>query len=167
MEGTYPLPEAQLDRFFFKLTVRVPDIDDLAEIMQRTTGSDDARIAPQLGADAARAMIGTIRQVKIADPVLRYALRMVRATHPEVAEAPDMVRQYVRYGASPRAAQAMVLSAKALALLDGRFHAATEDLRRVARAALAHRVIRNFHAEMEGVDSGAIVDEVIAACAPR
>ncbi len=163
MEGTYPLPEAQLDRFFFKITVRVPGIDDLTEIMLRTTGSDDARIVPRFGAEMAREMISIIRQVKIAAPVLRHALQMVRATHPEVAEAPDAVRQYVRYGASPRAAQAMVLSAKALALLDGRFHVATADLQRVARAALGHRVIRNFRAEMDGIDSTAIVDAVLAA----
>jgi MoxR-like ATPase len=167
MEGTYPLPEAQLDRFFFKLTVTVPGIDDHAEIMLRTTGSDEARVAPQFGADVARSMMTVIRQVKIADPVLRYALRLVRGTHPEVAEAPPAVQKYVRYGASPRAAQAMVLSAKALALLDGRFHVAVEDLRRVANAALTHRLIRNFHAEMEGITSEAIVAAVIASCRER
>jgi MoxR-like ATPase len=167
MEGTYPLPEAQLDRFFFKLTVRVPDIDDLAEIMLRTTGSVEASITPRFGAEVAGSMMGIIRQVKIADPVLRHALQMVRCTHPEVAEAPATVRKYVRYGASPRAAQAMVLSAKALALLAGRFHVAIEDLRRVANAALTHRIIRNFHAEMEGISSDAIVLDVVDACAGR
>lgn len=163
MEGTYPLPEAQLDRFFFKLSMKVPDIDDLAEIMSRTTGDEEPRIAPLFGADTARSLFALIRQVKIADPVLRYALRIVRATHPEVPEAPESVRRYVRYGASPRAAQAMVLSAKALALLAGRFHVAAEDISRVALPALNHRVIRNFHAEMERVTADSIVQDVLAS----
>jgi len=162
MEGTYPLPEAQLDRFFFKLTVHVPDIDDLAEIMMRTTGAQQAQITPRFGADIVRSLGGLVKQVKIADPVLRFALRLVRATHPEDAGAPHIVRQHVRYGASPRAAQAMILSAKALALLAGRYHVATDDLRRVARPALNHRIVRNFHAEMERVTAEAIVDAVLA-----
>src|SRR6185295_16280249 len=106
-----------------------------------------------------------IRQVKIADPVLRYALRIVRATHPDVADAPESVRSYVRYGASPRAAQAITLSAKALAVLAGRFHVSVEDVRRVAPPALTHRIIRNFHAEMERVTTDRIVRDVLAGCA--
>jgi len=163
MEGTYPLPEAQLDRFFFKLTIAVPDIDELAEIMARTTGDTEPRIGQRFGADEALSLFSVIRQVKIAEPVLRYALRVLRATHPQVTEAPDRVRKYVKYGASPRAAQAMVLSAKALALLDGRFHVAVDDLRQVALPALRHRIIRNFHAEVEQVAADTIVDDVLAA----
>ena len=163
MEGTYPLPEAQLDRFFFKLTISVPDVHELAEIMARTTGDDEPRVRPLFGADVAQSLFSLIRQVKIADPVLHYALRVLRATHPQLAGAPDSVRRYVRYGASPRAAQAMVLAGKALALLDGRFHVAVEDLRQVALPALAHRVIRNFHAEVEHVAAETIVGDVLVA----
>jgi MoxR-like ATPase len=165
MEGTYPLPEAQLDRFFFKLTINVPDVKELAEIMARTTGEAPPRISRILGADLAASFFALIRQVKIADPVLHYALRIVRATHPELPEAPESVRRYVLYGASPRGAQAIALSAKALALLAGRFHVSAEDIRRVVTPALGHRIIRNFHAEMERVATTRIVRDVLAACA--
>ena len=167
MEGTYPLPEAQLDRFFFKLTVAVPGLDDLAEIMTRTTGDREPQPTSRVSGELVSALFRVVRQVKIADAVLRYALRVVRATHPEVAEAPAVVKRYVRYGASPRAAQAMVLAAKALALIDGRFHVAVADLRRVAHPALVHRVIRNFHAEMDRVTADAIVADVLASCSER
>ena len=163
MEGTYPLPEAQLDRFFFKLTIAVPEVNELAEIMARTTGDEEPRVRPLFGADVAQSLFSLIRQVKIADAVLHFALRVLRATHPQVHEAPESVRTYVRYGASPRAAQAMVLSAKALALLDGRFHVAVQDLRQVAVPALAHRVIRTFHAEVEHVTAQTIVADVLSA----
>ncbi len=161
MEGTYPLPEAQLDRFFFKLTVQVPDVDDLVEIMARTTAGAVTTVQPRFGPGTVREMAALVTQVRIADPVLRYILRLVRATHPEVAEAPPLVKKYVRYGASPRAAQAMVLSTKALALLAGRYHVAAEDVRRVTMPALRHRIIRNFHAEMERVTDEAIVTAVL------
>ncbi|MGB2714725.1 MAG: MoxR family ATPase [Vicinamibacterales bacterium] len=163
MEGTYPLPEAQLDRFFFKLTVSVPEVDELAEIMARTTGDEEPRVAPLFGADVAQSLFTVIRHVKIADPVLRYGLRILRATHPQVKDAPESVRKYVRYGASPRGAQAMVLAAKALALLAGRFHVAIEDLRQVALPALNHRIIRNFHAEVEQVPADSLVADVLAS----
>jgi len=163
MEGTYPLPEAQLDRFFFKLTVQMPGVDDLAEIMARTTSGRQTTTTPAGGGEEVRSLFDVITQVKIADPVMRFALRLVRATHPEVDEAPPTVRKYVRYGASPRAAQAMILSAKALALLAGRYHVATDDLRRVALPALGHRIVRNFHAEMERIPADAIVQDVLAA----
>src|SRR5204862_7784537 len=135
-EGTYPLPEAQLDRFFFKLAVHVPDLDDMAEIMARTTGEQHATIAARFGPEIIASMLDLVRRVKIADDVLRFALRAVRATHPEKGHAPAFVDKYVRYGASPRAAQAIVLAAKGLALLDGRYHASTEDVRRVVPPAL-------------------------------
>ena len=163
MEGTYPLPEAQLDRFFFKLSVEVPGVDDLAEIMARTTGDQDIRINARFEADTIRKMAGLIRQVKIGDGVTRLVLQLMRATHPGTAEAPDMVKKYVRYGASPRGAQAMILAAKALALLDGRYHVATDDVRRVAQPALNHRIIRNFQGEMERVTAEAIIDHVLAS----
>ncbi len=162
MEGTYPLPEAQLDRFFFKLTVQVPDIDDLAEIMTRTTGEDTVKVSTRFGADTVLSLSGLIRQVKIADSVLRYALHLVRATHPELPEAPAIVKKYVRYGASPRAAQSIVLASKAMALLATRYHVAAEDVRSVAVAALNHRIIRNFNAEMERVTAEEIARGVLA-----
>jgi MoxR-like ATPase len=162
MEGTYPLPEAQLDRFFFKLTVQVPDLDELAEIMARTTGERDIRITPRFGGETVRAMSGLIKQVKIDDATTRLALRIIRATHPNVPESPEPVKKYVRYGASPRGAQAMILGAKALALLAGRFHAASEDVARLAAPALNHRIIRNFQGEMERVEPESIIARVVA-----
>ena len=163
MEGTYPLPEAQLDRFFFKLTVGMPEAADLAEILARTTGAEPARANARFGAATVRAMAAFIKQVKVADPAMQLVLRIIRATHPEAGEAPPIVKKYVRYGASPRAAQAMILSAKALALLAGRYHAAAEDIRRVAQPALAHRIIRNFHGEMEQISTSAVVSGVLDA----
>ena len=163
MGGTYPLPEAQLDRFFFKLNVQVPTLEELAEIMARTTGARDVRVTPRFGADTICRMIGLIKQVKIADPTTRLALRFVRATHPDAAEAPELVKKYVRYGASPRAAQAMILGAKAMALLAGRFHVSSDDVRRMAGPALNHRLIRNFQGEMERISPESIVDHVVTA----
>ena len=165
MEGTYPLPEAQLDRFFFKLAVRVPDIDDLAEIMARTTGDAHATISPRFGAETLASMLDLVRRIKIADDVLRFALRVVRATHPGQGHAPAFVDQYVRYGASPRAAQAIVLAAKARALLDGRYHASIDDVRHVVPPALNHRIILNFHGEMERVTTETVIAQVLAAVA--
>ncbi|MGE0593043.1 MAG: AAA family ATPase [Vicinamibacterales bacterium] len=163
MEGTYPLPEAQLDRFFFKLTMQVPGLEDLAEILTRTTGESAAHVIPRFGADMVRSMGALIRQVKVPDEAMRLVLRLVRATHPEMPEAPDVVRTYVRYGASPRAAQTMILAAKAFALLDRRYHVAADDVRRVALPALNHRIIRNFHGEMEQVTTTSLVEQVLSA----
>jgi MoxR-like ATPase len=163
MEGTYPLPEAQLDRFFFKLNVPVPGVADMAEIMARTTGEQHARATRTVDLETVRSMLGLIRQVKIADETMILALTLVRATHPDADEAPAEVKQYVRYGASPRAAQAIILAAKALALIDGRYHVAAEDVRHVAIPALNHRLILNFHGEMERVTAVSIVERVLAA----
>jgi MoxR-like ATPase len=163
MEGTYPLPEAQLDRFFFKLRIQVPGIDDLAEIMARTTGEETVRVSTQFGAETVLSLFGLIRQVKVADSVLRYVLHLVRATHPDSPEAPPLVKKYVRYGASPRAAQSIVLASKATALLAGRYHVAAEDVRSVALAALSHRIIRNFTAEMERVTAEDVARGVLSS----
>jgi MoxR-like ATPase len=161
MEGTYPLPEAQLDRFFFKLHVTMPDVGDLAEILERTTGAAPARPTPRFGAAMVREMAGLIKQVRVAEPATRLVLGLVRASHPDAGSAPAVVKKYVRYGASPRAAQAMILAAKGLALLAGRFHVAAEDVRLVALPALNHRIIRNFHGEMEQVSTQAIVTALL------
>ena len=161
MEGTYPLPEAQLDRFFFKLTVRMPDVGDLAEILARTTGTEQPRATAGFGAATVREMSDLIKQVMVAEPALQLALRIVRATHPDSGEAPASVKKYVRYGASPRAAQAIILAAKAVALLAGRYHVAADDVRLVARPSLNHRLIRNFHGEMEQVSIDAITQSIL------
>lgn len=165
MEGTYPLPEAQLDRFFFKLLMPSPTTDELAEIVTRTTGNAVATPIAHVDADAVRAMTSLIREVPVADDVLRMALRMVRATHPDADEAPLNVRKYVRYGASPRAAQTLILGAKARALLQSRYHVSRDDIRSVAAAALRHRVLLNFQAELDRVSPDALVSDVLATVA--
>jgi len=167
MEGTYPLPEAQLDRFFFKLTVATPSTADLAEILARTTGSGSVRVVARHGAATVREMNELIKQVAVSEPALQRVLRIIRATHPDTDEAPPMVKKYVQYGASPRAAQAMILAGKALALLDGRYHVAAEDVVQVALPALNHRIIRNFHGEMEQVSTASIVEGIVAASGGR
>jgi MoxR-like ATPase len=163
MEGTYPLPEAQLDRFFFKLRIAMPDVDDLVEIVERTTGATQPRALSSYGAATVRNLIGLIKHVKVSEPAMRMVLRLVRATHPDADSSPALVRKYVKYGASPRAAQAMILAAKASALLAGRYHVAVDDVRPVVVPALNHRVIRNFHGEMEQVTAEAIIESVLAA----
>lgn len=163
MEGTYPLPEAQLDRFFFKLLMPSPTTDEMAEIIARTTGTAAVQPAPQADAAAVANMMALIREVPVADDVLRLALRLVRATHPNADEAPLRIRQYGRYGASPRAAQAIILGAKAHALLKKRYHVSKDDIRAVAPAALRHRVLVNFQAEMEHVAADSLVADVLAS----
>ena len=159
MEGTYPLPEAQLDRFLLKLKVGYPSADQMHAILDRTTASDEPRASTVADAAGVLQMRRLAREVPIARHVQDFAVKAVLATHPDTAEAPEPVRQYVRFGASPRGAQAMVLASKVLALLDGRYHVSTDDLRATACLALRHRIILNFEGEAEGVD----VDDVITA----
>ncbi len=163
MEGTYPLPEAQLDRFFFKMQVRLPGIDELSQIMSLTTGGDAPAVHARYGTGAVRAMARLVRQVKLAEDVKRVALRLMLATHAESAEATPLAKRFVRYGASPRAAQAMILAGKARALAAGRYHVSAEDILAVAHPALAHRIVLNFEGEMQRVGAGSIVDEALAA----
>ncbi|MBI5957863.1 MAG: MoxR family ATPase [Chloroflexi bacterium] len=162
MEGTYPLPEAQLDRFLFKVDVAFPSTSELVEIMDRTTGSTTphARVA----ADGQRilAMGELARQVPVASHVSRYAAELVTATHPdEDMPAASLVRQYVRYGASPRGAQALILGAKVNALLEGRYNVAFEDVQAVSYAALRHRLILNFEAQAEGIQSDIVISDLL------
>jgi MoxR-like ATPase len=161
MEGTYPLPEAQLDRFLFKLWVPFPSEEDLVTIMDRTTGADLPR--PSKAADAQQivAMQRLARSVPIAPHVTAYAVSVLAATHPDGPRAPALVREFVRYGGSPRGAQALVLAGKIQALLDGRFNVSVDDVRSVALPALRHRVIRNFEGEAEGITSDALVRAVL------
>ncbi len=163
MEGTYPLPEAQLDRFLFKLWVPFPSEEDLVEIVERTTGASMPRAKSAANATEVVEMQRLARSVPIAPHVTAYAVSVLAATHPEAPRAPALVKDYVRYGGSPRGAQALVLAGKIHALLDGRYNVAVEDVRSVAMPALRHRVIRNFEGEAEGITSDAIVRSVLDA----
>jgi len=162
MEGTYPLPEAQLDRFFFKIDVPFPSEDDLIAIMERTTGVDTPAVGKAATGADVLAMQRLARDVPIASHVMAYAIRLLRGTHPETERVPEIVKTYVRYGASPRGAQAMVLGAKIHALLDGRFNVAYGDVQAVAAPALRHRVILNFEGEAEGISTDSVVRSIIA-----
>jgi MoxR-like ATPase len=166
LEGTYPLPEAQLDRFFFKLLVPFPSAAELAEIATRTTGSTAIELAPVAGRAELAAMRELSREVPLASHVMDLAVELVMATHPEHEGAPEEVRRYVRWGASPRGLQALVLSARIRALLDGRFNVANEDLAAVAPAALRHRVFLNFEADAAGVAADEVVEAVIRTAFP-
>ena len=160
LEGTYPLPEAQLDRFFFKAIVPFPSETELLEIARRTTGATTPELHPIGDAESIIAAQRVAREVPIAEHVLRYAGRLIIATHPNRTEL-DSVRKYVRYGASPRGLQTLVLAGKVRALLEGRYNVAFEDLAAVARPALRHRVFLQFEAEADGVTTDQIIDEVL------
>jgi len=163
MEGTYPLPEAQLDRFFFKLKVGFPSADDLHTILDRTTAADSPVIAKVLhDAQEIVTLRDVAREVPVAREVQAYAIDVVLATHPDSERAAPLAKRYVRYGASPRGAQALILSAKIFALLDGRYHVAKADIQRAALDALRHRIIMNFEGEAEGKSSDEIIHEILA-----
>jgi len=162
MEGTYPLPEAQLDRFLFKILVPSPDEATLVRIVEATTGSTAPEPRPVLDGPGLLALLGFARRVPVAEPLVRYAARLVRATQPESGEAAAAARKHLRYGAGVRGAQALVLAAKVEALLNGRVHVAFEDLKGVAKPALRHRLILNFEGEAEGIVADTIIDSVLA-----
>lgn len=161
MEGTYPLPEAQLDRFLMKLLVPFPTIGEMETIMDRTTAG--AMPAPEciMPADRVLELRALSRQIPIADEVRRYAILMIMASHPDHETATDMVKKYVRYGSSPRGAQSLILCAKINAVLDGRYHVAREDIRSVAHPTLRHRMMLNFEGQAEGVSVDAVIDDLI------
>lgn len=161
MEGTYPLPEAQIDRFFFKLNLEYPNQDQLIGIVNQTTESWAPALSEATDIQTILDMRKMVRQVPIAAHVKDYAVRIVLATHPESEYAPARTADYVRYGASPRGAQALVLASKVRALLEGRFNVAFEDVRVVAKPALRHRIILNLKGEAEGIDTGDIVDGLL------
>jgi MoxR-like ATPase len=166
MEGTYPLPEAQLDRFMFKIMVPFPDEADLTAIVERTTGSDSPMASKVCDAAEIVAMQRLARAVPIAAHVTAYAVSVLAATHPDQTRAPDLVRHYVRYGGSPRGAQALVAAGKVSALLDGRFNVSIDDIRAAAMPALRHRVILNFEGEAEGITPEAIIRSILDAVVP-
>ena len=161
MEGTYPLPEAQLDRFLFKLRVRYPALEQLNEIIDRTTSVSEPTVQQVMTGSEALAARDLVREVPIAAHVRQFAATLVMATHPQWEEAPDITRRYIRYGASPRAAQALVLGAKVLALRAGRFAVSIDDVKAIALPVLRHRVILNFEGEAEGIDADRLLTEVL------
>jgi MoxR-like ATPase len=160
-EGTYPLPEAQLDRFMFNVKVDYPSADEELAIVQRTTGGTSAEVAQILSAEDILAVQDAVRRVPVADPVVGYAVRLVRATRHTQPEAPDFVKSWVRWGAGPRAAQYLILGAKAHALVAGRNYVSTDDVKAVAHPVLRHRVLTNFQAEAEGVTSDLVIDRLV------
>jgi MoxR-like ATPase len=160
LEGTYPLPEAQLDRFFFKALVPFPSETELLEIARRTTGNALPELHAVGDADAIVAAQRVAREVPIAEHVLSYAARLITATHPNRTEL-DSVRRYVRYGASPRGLQTLVLAGKVRALLEGRYNVAFDDLAAVAHPALRHRVFLQFEAEADAITTDQIIDEIL------
>jgi MoxR-like ATPase len=166
MEGTYPLPEAQLDRFLLKVMVPFPSEEDLVTIMDRTTGSETVTANKVCTAAEIVAMQHLARAVPIAPHVTAYAVSVLAATHPDQPRAPGLVREYVRYGGSPRGAQALVTAGKIYALLDGRFNVSTDDIRSVAMPALRHRIILNFEGEAEGITTEAIIRTILDAVTP-
>jgi MoxR-like ATPase len=161
-EGTYPLPEAQLDRFLFDIRVDYPGEDDEVGILRSTTGAAAAPLTPVLDAVQVRALQQMAREVPASDTVLRYAAQLVRATRPGDTRAPALVSKYVRWGAGPRAGQALILGAKAHALLAGRVAVSPDDVKRVALPVLRHRVLANYAAEADGMTSDAIVQDLVA-----
>ncbi len=170
-EGTYPLPEAQLDRFMFNTLVDYPEEEEEYEIVRRTTAEVAAAVTPTLSGERILALQKIVRRVPVAEHVVRYALKLVRLTRPSPAvdghataraAPPPFIRDYVSWGAGPRASQYLVLGAKARAVLDGRFHASIDDVRAVALPVLRHRVMTNFNAEAEGIKPDDIVRRLIA-----
>src|SRR5690606_16097076 len=159
-EGTYPLPEAQLDRFFFKLLVGYSSREDLHEIVNRTTTSHDPTIQPVLDAQKIIELQQLVRKVIIAPHVQDFAIRCVLATHPDGEFATKLSKQFLHFGASPRAAQALVLGGKVRALLDGRAHASVDDIKRVLLPALRHRILLNFEGQAEGITTDMILNDI-------
>ncbi len=163
MEGTYPLPEAQLDRFFCKLLVRYPTVDDLETILDRTTESIKTKAEPVMTGERVLEMSALSRLIPIAPDVRRYGIAIVVATHPEHELASEPTQKYVRFGASPRGLQALILGAKIRAILDNRYHVAREDLRVMATPVLRHRLILNFEGQAEGISADDVIGKIIAS----
>jgi MoxR-like ATPase len=166
MEGTYPLPEAQLDRFLFKLQVPFPKREDLHAILDRTTGAAEAHVKPVLDRARILELRSLTREVPVARSVQDYAIRLVLATHPNEEGATASVKRYVRFGASPRGAQAILLAAKIRAVMDGRFSASADDVRAGVLPSLRHRMILNFEGEAEGVKPDAVLEEILGSIKP-
>ncbi|MBK9138655.1 MAG: MoxR family ATPase [Verrucomicrobia bacterium] len=162
-EGTYPLPEAQLDRFFFKLLVGYPTAAELAEVLNRTTETAKPQVNRVLTRDTLLALQRLVREVPVASHVKDYAVRLVLATHPKTATAVPIASQFLRFGSSPRGAQTLMLAAKVRALAAGRFNVSFEDVQAAALPALRHRLILNFEAEAEGITTDHVIEQVLKA----
>jgi MoxR-like ATPase len=160
-EGTYPLPEAQLDRFMFMVLVEYPSLDEERQIVRATTYDLEVRLAPVLAGDGILALQQLVRKAPASDHVIDYALRLVRATRPKAEDAPAFIKDWLSWGAGPRAAQFLLLGAKARAILQGRFAPACDDIRALLAPVLRHRLFTNFNADSEGVTSDAIVQKLL------
>jgi MoxR-like ATPase len=161
LEGTYPLPEAQLDRFMFHIVIEHPPEDEEFDVVRTTTAVIDPKFERPVSGDDLVAFQTLVRRVPVAEPVMRYALHLVRTSRPKSANAPELIKKYVAFGASVRAAQYLTLGAKAKALTEGRYHVSFEDIRAMAHPVLRHRVLMNFRAESEGITTDALVDELL------
>lgn len=161
MEGTYPLPEAQMDRFLFKLSVLFPSFDELKDIMDITTTNREVEFNKIMDGESILKMRKIIREVPIAKPVQEYALRVVLGTHPEIEGAPEGTKKYIRFGASPRAAQAIITASRARAVMEGRYNVSFEDIKYVAYPSLRHRFFLNFDAVADGVTTDALIGQLL------
>ncbi|MFO8015200.1 MAG: MoxR family ATPase [Phycisphaerae bacterium] len=162
-EGTYPLPEAQLDRFFFNILVNYPTWDEEIEIMKRVTSGPEVELDRVLQRDRILSLQDLVRRIPVADHIFTYAARLARATRPDEEEAPEFIRNWLAWGAGPRASLFMILGGKARAILRGRYHVAVEDIQAVARPVLRHRIIPNFAAQSEGLTTDDIIDRLLEA----
>jgi MoxR-like ATPase len=160
-EGTFPLPEAQQDRFMFNLLVDYPSEDEEYQIMRLTTGTYEPQLQPVVGAEELLALQDIVMRVRIPDQTIRYAIQLARLTRVNKDEAPDFVKQWLSWGAGPRAGQYLILAAKARSVLQGRYEVADEDIRSVAHPVLRHRIIPNFTADAEGITPDNIIDRLI------
>ena len=166
-EGTYPLPEAQQDRFMFKIFVDYPEWDEELDVIRRTTADVEAAVSAIFDAEGIIDLQRVVRRLPAADHVMEYAMRLVRATRVTEADVPDFVRDYVSWGAGPRACQNLILGGKAHAALNGRYHVSTDDVIAVAKPVLRHRIVTNFNADAEGVTTDRIVDRLVEAFPPK
>jgi len=166
MEGTYPLPEAQLDRFMFKIMVSFSSLEELRRILERTTDKQNIQVDKVIDGPKVLVHQALVRDVVAAAHVKDYVSRLVWATHPESELAPDVVKKFVRYGASPRGAQSIVLAAKVSALVDGRYNAGFQDVKSAAHAALRHRILLNFEGDAEGIKIEKVIDDILQAVTP-
>ena len=160
-EGTYPLPEAQLDRFMFQIDVHYPELEEEMEIVRTTTGWQEPELKKILDRERILELQELVRRVPVADYVISYAVRLVRSSRPQNSLAPDFIREWVAWGAGPRASQYLILGGKARALLNGRFAVSCEDVRALAEPVLKHRIIVNYRAEAEGIDSSQIIQKLL------
>jgi MoxR-like ATPase len=163
LEGTYPLPEAQLDRFMFHIVIEHPPYDEEYDVIRATTALSNPQINRPISGDDLVAFQRLVRKVPVAEPVMRHALDIVRASRPKNTDAKDFIKKWVAFGGSVRAAQYLVLAGKARALTSGRYHVSFEDIRALAHPVLRHRIITNFHAQSEGVSTDTIVDRLLEA----